>query len=187
MERYGRRFVVSKPSVATVALILDRLGPEVMTLLQTQKVRPDIFGEAAPEVCMGVLLSAHHERLAEVFASCVDGPDILKALHEDNGLADELGRAVLSLCDPARIVRELSLGDPEAPMIDATADIPSDFEVGIIRGAEVLGVSPLELMRWPFEAFLTATTVRAYLAEKDRPGPRLDPRQSANWAKPGVM
>jgi len=72
----------------------------------------------------------------------------------DPKLALELTHAVLSLCDPVRIAKEINL--------DAIAD-ESAREEGELDGmesvycllAERFGLSPLEIPNWPYEALLS--------------------------------
>lgn len=152
----GRRYVCHPPTLAVVHRFLSLFWAEVAATASA-------YGQGAEWEASPVddLLSlfTRDERCDWVLCQCVDDYE-----EGDVETREALCRAVLSLCDVARIVAALNLeqaGPTIARVLDNRVDeadesTVSDAAVGVCLLAERLNMTPLEVMQLPFEAYLTA-------------------------------
>lgn len=166
----GRRFSVRKPTVETVLRLTMNFGIELASIHKSW-LGSGGLGADPVSVILPFLHRSNPQALAETIASFVDmsedhdgqTQELIEGSPELRGL---VVRAALTICNPARIAKEMNLdkiseavsGLGKEDEDDATTGGPSPVEVGIAviadhyKGA---GLTPFDVMRWPYEAMLS--------------------------------
>jgi hypothetical protein len=149
VEVAGRRFTLTSPTLATVELFVSLFGMEIEICLATHRkaVEKGIAPQIEGFVDVFVLDRA---RATRVLATVVETD-----VPERDWKLKEIVIALLGLCDMRAIVESLGLTKPEEERALAMP-IEGAQEEGVVRLARDFGVSPTEIMGWPYEAFLLA-------------------------------
>lgn len=154
----GRRYVCRPPTVHTVMLALTYFEAEfraVHAAAHAGETPLELGLEEIVRVCAGT-------RLARVLDTCVEiwggAPGELPELvARDVELQVRLALAVLDLCDPAWIYRNLGIDLSAAPgEAGEISDEPSAMDGAICAIAAAFGRPPAEIPRWPYAAFARA-------------------------------
>jgi hypothetical protein len=162
--RGARRFVCHPPTYATIVRLLA-LYPA--TLERAAQIAKEADGRLSPAHYLPLFV-VDAENAAAVLETCCElvggAPgEFEEAVATDDGLALELGRAVLSICDPGRIAEALDLGAIERAADPRPEGEPDAIETTCVILAERFGVSPLEVLEWPFEAYLSVLDTVAHI------------------------
>lgn len=166
----GRRFVCRPPTVDTIDRLYGLYGREIWAL--GHAYYHDGHKEIADPEALFILLLGE-ERGAELLSTCVTAPGETVPVDELLRLMPSaqatLARVVLSLCNVGRIVASLELERATDDQVlagttEADEDV-SGFDAAVIAIAQAHGCSPMELLEWPYEAFLASESFRA-LAER---------------------
>ena len=141
----GRVYQIGRPTVETVFRLL-RLFPREIGACETA-----MAGKEVNLLDVLPVFVRHADRFAEVLETCVsgDGPPSSWPL-------DALAREVLRDCDSDRIVSEFRAGEPDPDVVPREVSGESLEDVAFCQIAQFYHVSPMELARWPFEAYLSA-------------------------------
>lgn len=151
-----RRYVVHKPTCETVAKFTALYSLEIQALVNTWK-QANGLGSDPVAVCLVAFLP-DLERVASVASTCVElvggAPgEMEEIVAQDRDLARKLFLAALTTCDPERIVSLTSiLEEPDLFQAKPKRLKVTSFEVMISILAERYGVTPFDVMRWPYEA-----------------------------------
>jgi hypothetical protein len=182
-----RRFIIRKPTVATLEAVLGLYAVEITKVFQACALGlpPDPLAALLP-----VFLAGGGSKLADVLATCCEPADeVAEAIAEHPEAAEALVMAVLSIADLPRIVGSLDFTSEErAAKLARIAEQhgvpppeseegPSERALAIVLLSERFHLSPMTVMDWPYEAFLTVC--------ETLPGPgaggkkKVDPREYA--------
>ena len=151
--RSRRMYLCHKPTVAAVLAALERFAPEVLVLMQLHAAGEITTAEV---VRRGIAaLSARPLDAAEVLALCVEAPGLdragvmtrLSVRPRDVAL---VAASVLSQADLARIWKSLDLSRPAEEREDRKGG-------GVAALCRILGVDPVAVSAWPYEALLEAS------------------------------
>lgn len=153
----GPRLVCRPPTVRTVAVFLQRFGLQAAALCtavdQGLSLKPE-------EALDHFLADLNRGDAVAVLKTCVDtgGVPLSGLVKQRHGLLKDLAEACLSLTDPARIIEATGLRkalDNQAG--DAKADDGEDLDAdAVCYVAAHFGVSPSDVLEWPYLAFLSA-------------------------------
>lgn len=155
----GRSYRVGPPTVGTVLLALGLLADRALAVAQAL-ADGKLDAETPLEDLVAVFSAS--PALPRVLATCVRGEDGLPALdlaELDKFSLQTLTLASLHLCDIERIVESLSLREALEQAKSGAQPLDYGFDVAaynLVSAARALGVAPLDLTAWPWEAFLTA-------------------------------
>lgn len=163
VDTAARRFVIRKPTCDTVTRGVALFSAEIRVAIKSY--RESDWGDA-DLVAAFLPLFNDADRLVSVLPTCVElvgGAlgDLENAIASDAALRLELLRSLLHVCDIERIIGTLSLGtavgvdEPEAPDVEEVAEnpnAPTPTEVMIDYVARRYGLTPLDVMAWPYEA-----------------------------------
>lgn len=152
----GRRFVVRRPSITTVVLVLELYRTEIGLCLDASQDCPELWGEDPLRNVLRVLLTDGDPRLEEILPTFVSGPD-----DPSSWPARELIIASLAASDLDRIVEALNLGSE--PSEEEAG--PFSLEHNVISLAERFHCSPFDVMGWPFESYLSICDALVELSE----------------------
>ena len=183
IEVGGRRFACRPPTVATVDLALEVFGREVWAMGHAY-YKGGHTDVAQPVGVISVL--CRDARAAEVLATCVEpeGPDAASLMARDAEARVVLACAVAGLCDVRRVVASLNLAEScaEVPETEATtedSDGPSALDVVVAAVARAYGCSPMNVLDWPYEAYLACVALmQVREAPRDRGVPFMVDGQS---------
>lgn len=177
----GRAYAVGPPTVETVYVFIERFGLEAAALAKAAQTMPVSLDDA-------VSWFASSDGAASVLETCVDG-----VLPGDSEELAQLAVEVIRSCDIQAIAKQLDLAggldrikreieDPDPPQC------PNDM-FGILYAAQKFHVSPIDLMRWPYEAYIAAGLYIDDLrrAEKKAAQKRDDEGSSDFFSFPGVI
>ena len=147
-----RRFFLRRPTVATVEMVLGLYPAEILAAVRAYRE-----GARDVETFLVLFTMEGDERIAEVLATCTEAGGGTPVC-ETGEAARALVRAMLSLCDLPRILASFDFTAEEVAPLSARAveSHPEDRAFVLVGMACELGVSPLELAGWPYEAYLTA-------------------------------
>lgn len=178
--RHGARlFACTKPTVATVLLASSLLQREILATYKGTQALP------LPDDPVGHLLPIFSgSRLTTVLATCVtlhggQPGDLEEALQED-ALTVSIIKAIMQICDLPRIIKSLDL-EEASKEISLTEQPPdpeevSGMEMMIILLAEKYHTTPLAVMQWPYEAFLSLMESAPKIKDKAK--------ELADWSLP---
>ena len=169
VEAGGRSFVCRPPSLRALFLFLSEFRAQVYAIARGVREA----GQSV-EVEQVLPLFAGAPAFPWVLTECVTSPglerhQVVQLLRGDPSLQTACAMQCLALCDVGRIVRwldaeRLAADDPAATPAEAPApetEVPSDMEISLCEIAQRYGQSPMAVMGWPVEAFVTATAVAA--------------------------
>lgn len=190
----GRRFVVTAPTVQTVLTAVRVFASEMVVLRKEylkEPLTPDVWIEVSAK-----MLTAKGKAASEVLGTCCalwqGAPGDLEELAgADISLRDALARAMLSICDPAAIMANMSWDDiddaisgtPAEPEAAPADDGPTALDILVTTVALAFHQPPGAVMGWPYEAVtaLFDSIIPACHARE-----REAPAQSAKLAEYGV-
>lgn len=177
----GRRFVVRPPSGATVLTALYHYEHEIGALVSgIQKVRAE--NPDAPPVTVADVARylAGGARGAAVLATCCEmwgaAPgETEEALARDDAAQVEVAVACASLLtDASRVGAAIAAMFGGAPGVES--DGPSDGEVKVYLVAREFGVTPQDVLDWPYETLLSVLQLMDYqtrMRSGESPGERV--------------
>ena len=140
------RYVVRRPTFATVHRFLELYGVEVIAMNEAEKMHP---GCLSLDSAFKVVLCDDRMRL--VLETCVESDAVQWPL-------ETLARAAVGMADIPRIFDSLSLpGMEEAGAgSEVVQEGPTDQEISLVALAQKFGVPPHTVADWPYETFLGA-------------------------------
>lgn len=150
------------PTLETVRLFLELFSAELGALTSIGKDAFDSLGPSPADTLIPFF--ADEDRAKAVLETCCDADwQIFAVAKKDDLIA--CYRAVIGLCDIRRVIASLDLGGEEGATAPAGPD-PHD-EALVVLG-EKFGVSPLSIMQWNYEAFLTVCETLKQINEERR-------------------
>lgn len=169
VEAGGRLFVCRPPTLRALFLFLSAFRVQVYAMARgVREAGQPVEVEQVLPLFVGA------PTFPWVLAECVTSPgmernQVVQLLRGDTGLQASCAMQCLALCDVGRIVRwidseKLAADNPAATpaeMTQAETEVPSDMEIAICELAQRYGQSPMDVMRWPIEAFVAALAVGA--------------------------